>query len=251
MKITYLFILMISSVTVIAQNIIKVDLNKYLPTDFEINSFSLTLDGKQGFITAGTDWKKQYPYLLTFGKDTIVQLMEELNPIYNGAISPSGNQIIYSTRKQDSINTYLIIREYGKWNYLINLSSELGITGGYFYWRSEQELYFSNRGDILRGRFVNDSLRIDDPFDGVNTQDTEFSPFVSKNKDYLIFTRYSEDDSSQQGLMISYNKGTEVIPKWTRPKRIKGLPYGWGAFVFRKKLYYSDGNHIYSNMFTE
>ena len=226
----------------------KLDLNKFIENGLEINKFNFTSDGKTGFFTATRDWEHQIPFLVTFGEDTVVQQISELGMIYNGAISPSGNRIIYAVRNADYTTLLMTKKTSNGWSKPIDLSEKSKIMGGYFQWFAEDELYFyvpDNAGDLVKGRLVNSVLEITDRFRDINTTHTEFSPFVGPDGSYLIFTKYVDGDSSQQGLMISHNQGTKENPEWYSPSKIEGIPYGWGAFVKDDLLYFSDGSSIY------
>ena len=233
-------------------NLQRLDLNKYLPDCMEINQFSLTADGKTGFFTASIIWEQQIPYLVRFDKDTVVEKITELDTIYNGAISPSGNQIIYAIRNDRYTSIHLIKKKQNVWLPPIQLSAQSDITGGYFHWYSETELNFylpENNGDILGGIIQNDQLILTNRYESLNTEYTEFSPFMGHQKRYLIFTRYVHEDPTNQGLMISRNLGNELNPEWGEPVKIEGIPYAWGAFVLNETLYFTDGVSVFSMNF--
>lgn len=226
----------------------KLNLNKFIDAGLEINTLSVTNDGLTGFFTASRDWNQQIPFLASFGEDTTVQKITELGYIYNGAISPSGNRLIYAVKGGAYTTLYLTQKTSNAWAKPVNLSASSNLTGGYFHWLSEKELLFyipERNGDIVRGTIQNEELTITNRFESINTKDTEFSPYLSPDSRYLIFTRYVEGDASQQGLMLSYNDGTAKKPRWRKPQKIEGLPYGWGAFVKDQLLYFSDGVSIY------
>ncbi len=245
--------LTVFTLLVFSQSPEKINLNHLLPEGYEINSISFSTDGSLGFFTASTEWENQIPYFISIDKDTLVHRIMELDTIYNGAISPSGKKIIYCVRGGEYTTIFLTRREKTTWNSPINLTKTSGITGGYFHWYSENDLYFYTpdiNGDLVYAQLIDDQLILRKELESLNTSHTEFSPFVGPQKSYILFTRYQEGDETQQGIMISRNMGTEEQPQWGTPKRIQAIPYGWGAFILNQKLYFTDGIHIYSINFS-
>ncbi len=215
-----------------------------LPEQFEINTISFTSDGKTVFITAYEDWEKQVPFVIT---GNTLQPFTVLDTIYNGAISPSGKRILFAIRDQEYTQIYLTKKKNDVWSAPVNLTTESGITGGYFNWLNEETVYFyvpKNQGDLVVGRLLEDELSIQASIDNLNTQHTEFSPFVDPGLGFLLFTRYKEGDPSQQGVMYSQNIGSLTSPVWDEPVKIDKITYGWGAFVLQDTLYYTDGSRI-------
>ncbi|NNJ88966.1 MAG: hypothetical protein HKP53_06160 [Eudoraea sp.] len=205
------------------------------------------------FFTRSIDWQHQKGYLATKeeGIYTVPQVVPGLDSIYNGAISPKGDQIIYCTRDEDAQEIWLIKKENGTWLPPTNLTATSGIEGGYFQWYSDSELYMyidANEGDVVRVLLQNELLKITDTLSGINTNEgTEFSPFVLPQKKFLLFTRYLEGDPSQQGIFLSQNTGTEADPNWAVPKKIETLPYGWSPYIINNDqlLIYTDGEDFY------
>ena len=230
----------------------KLNLNKFIDEGLEINTFSLTEDGSAGFFTATDDWEHQIPFLVTFSPDTVVQQIQSLGTIYNGAISPSGNQIIYAIREGEYTTLHLVQKTSTGWTSSVELSASSNLMGGYFHWYNEEQLFFytpENAGDLVEGLLDDGTLRITNHFEEINSAHTEFSPYVAPNYEYLIFTKYVKGDSTQQGLMISYNNGSASSQEWSVAKKIQNLRYGWGAFIKDDLLYFSDGISIYYTPF--
>ncbi len=220
--------------------------------ELDENSISFTEDGSTAFLTRGRDWQKQIGYLLFYEEGKLNHsrsLLKQLDTIYNGAISPSGDKIIYCQRNEEETEIWLVKRKDDSIIQKINLTEQTGITGGYFNWRSQNEIYFYtdiNNGDLVKGRLQNDQLSIMDTLKSINTiKGTEFSPFIDSQSRYLIFTRYMEGNKDQQGFFISYNNGDHQNPVWDSPVKIELLPYGWGAFIKDDLFYYTDGTDIY------
>ncbi|MEM9325867.1 MAG: hypothetical protein AAGA85_09430 [Bacteroidota bacterium] len=221
-----------------------------LPLSFsEISMISFTTDGKSAFLAGSDEWEKQLPYLLSMEDSITMMRIFELDTLYNGAISPSGNRIIFARRGGQYTELFLTQRLGDRWSQPTNLSTQSGISGGYFSWFDEQEVYFyipDGKGDLVKGILQNNELNQIEPLQALNTDAVEFSPYVDKDKRFILFTRYAGGDPSQQGIMISKNQGTAAQPQWGPPSKIKGLTYGWGACISGDRLYYSDGKQILS-----
>jgi len=218
------------------------------------NVFSFTEDEAIVFFTRTKDWDNQFAYLSESedGLFTLPKRMTSLDTIYNGAISPDGRKILYTTKNEDQETTWLIEDENGEWSNRVNLTETSGIQAGYFNWLNNEDIFFyvpDNNGDIVEGKLKGDKLMITNALEMLNTKEaTEFSPFVDRQKKFIIFTRYLEGDVSQQGFFISHNENTFDNPKWTSPKKIKKLPYGWSAYITKdySRFLYSDGIDIRS-----
>ena len=230
--------------------------NRYYPeiiSNYSLgeNMISFTDDLRSAFFTRYDDWSKQTPLICSFENGIIVdvKILSGIGQIYNGAISPSGRKILYSKKSDDNDNIWLSIKSDTSWNEGINLSLESGIGGGYFNWIDEETFVFYttiNGGDIKKGRLKDNALLVVDHYTDLNTDGaTEFSPFLDRNNQWIIFTRYREEDPSNQGFFISYSS-EEPDKSWNQPQKIECLEYGWGAFVIKENdaFFYTDGNDV-------
>ncbi len=217
------------------------------------NSISFSRHTEHLFYTQGKDWEHQRGYLASKvqGLYTLPQKLDALDTVYNGALSPSGDRIIYCRRLPQSTEILLIEKANGEWSEPLNLTQQSGWQGGYFNWYNEHEIYFytpEQSGDMVVGQLRGGRLTDVKPLARLNTSATEFSPFIGKEKKYLIFTRFQEGDPQQQGFFISYNQGTNSNPQWAEPTKIPHLPYGWGAFVSYEDqaFFFTDGDNIFT-----
>ncbi len=217
------------------------------------NTFSFTKDYTVIFQMRTEDWDHQFAYIAQKenGLFTESTRIESLDTIYNGAISPEGSKIIFCRKEEDIERTYLMKKVNGEWTKPYPLAIQSGVSSGYFYWYSEDELYFyvsEENGNIVQGRLAGDSLVVTDPLMALNTESgTEFSPYVDPKNRFIIFTRYMEGNFSQQGFFISYNKNLGAAPDWSKPEKLSMLPYGWNAFILNEKIFlYTDGEDIIS-----
>jgi hypothetical protein len=216
------------------------------------NSINFTENSDIVFQTRTSDWENQSAFVSYYknGLFTESQPIEILDSIYNGAISPKGDRIIFSVKEHGSEIIKLTSKNPDGWSEPINITEKSSITGGYFNWYTENELYFyipDNHGDIVKGRLENGVLEITDYLTELNTKNaTEFSPFIDRNGSFIIFTRYLENDESEQGFFISY-KTTNVENKhWSEPKKLTMLPYGWSSNILKatNQFIYSNGDDI-------
>ena len=71
---------------------------------------------------------------------------------------------------------------------------------------------------------------------------------LTREKRFIIFSRYEEGNKSNQGFFVSYNEGDFNNPKWSKPKKLSMLPYGWSAYIINDgtQFIYTDGEDIYS-----
>ena len=78
------------------------------------NVISFSKDQSVMFLTRTSEWTNQSAFIanLKNGLFTETLPIKELESIYNGAISPSGNKIIYSVRKVNQEEIYLIEKTY-------------------------------------------------------------------------------------------------------------------------------------------
>ena len=69
--------------------------------EFAENTFSFTRDESQIFQTRTSDWDKQLGYISTKknGLYTPSEPIQDLDTLYNGAISPDGNMIIFTKKE--------------------------------------------------------------------------------------------------------------------------------------------------------
>jgi hypothetical protein len=211
------------------------------------SSLSFSQDEKTIFFTRTKGWEKQIPYLSlnSNGVFSEPKRLEILGEIYNGALSPKGDKIIFSIKENGIETIWLSRRVSDQWQAPINLSATSKLNGGYFYWQNEQDLFFTlpeNNSDLVQAKLIGDQLTIVDSLNVLNTPEgTEFSPYVHPQKKFIIFTRYSGEDVIKNGFYISYFRDEA----WSEPEKIQGLShaYGWSPYLdlTTAQLIYTDG----------
>ena len=220
--------------------------------EYDENLLSISARGDYYFITRSNEWLSQTPLIGTIEQGLFMEPkpIDVLGSIYNGAISPSGDQILFCRRDKSESQIWLSRKKGGIWGEPINLTESSELEGGYINWFDDKEIYFSvddNNGDIVRAQLMDEEIQKVTLLDPINTtQALEFSPFIDKHKRFLIFTRYSESDIQDRGIFISYNSGDIHDPKWGKPVKIEELTYGWGSLIdYASNLFlYSDGKDI-------
>ncbi|MEM8939854.1 MAG: hypothetical protein AAGC64_10955 [Bacteroidota bacterium] len=226
--------------------------NKISTKEYSENTFSFTYDENSIFVSRTSGWEFQAGFISTRQNKTYSELIPValLDSIYNGAINPSGNKIIFCSKINGKDEIYLIEKIQNSWSNKVNLSEKSGIYGGYFYWFSDTELYLyvpEQNGNLVKANLLGDDLKVTDRLPQLNTKDaTEFSIYIDKKKSFLIFTRYQEKKESEQGFFISFNLSDFESPNWSKPQKIESLPYGWNPYIKEDKdqFLFSDGNDI-------
>ena len=223
-------------------------------SEWSENVISFTADENTAFLTRTEGWELQSGYISTVAQGDYTEpiYIPALDSIYNGAISPDGTQILYSVRTDSASSIWLIKKEGDQWVKPINLTKKSALSGGYFYWLNARDIYFyipADNGNMVKGRLENEQLTITDSLVELNTTSgTEFSPYVDRNEQYMIFSRYDEADENQRGLFISYRLPDSHEKQWSVPEKLDMLPYGWSPYVLHSKqlLLFSDGEDILS-----
>ncbi|MAD98427.1 MAG: hypothetical protein CMB99_13970 [Flavobacteriaceae bacterium] len=218
------------------------------------NVISFSSNDSLVFFTRTEDWDNQKGFL-SAKKNGVYQLpieLKELGTLYNGAVSPSGKQILFCSKGDKGMQLWLTKNENGKWSDKIKIELPNQYEIGYFYWTTETELYFYqevNDGDLFYGNIEGNQLIIQKSLDNINTSEaTEFSPYVDPEKRFLIFTRYQEGNKANQGFFISYNEGDATEPIWQKASKIEGIPYGWSLQIINngKQFVFTNGEDFLS-----
>lgn len=220
------------------------------------NIISFSPDGLSAIFTRTDDWINQTPYISTYqdGKWTMPTQMDFADNIYNIRFSEDGNAILYSVRNDDADTTsiWMMTKTDDGWSAAQNLTMLYDIAGSYPWLQADGTLYYYwniNNGDIFKTKLTDgnreDIVRLPEPINTI--EGNEFSPFVGPDNGYLLFTRYTKGDITQQGIFKSDNTATAENPIWSKPYKLD-LPYGWGASVSpdQQTLYYTNGEDIFA-----
>ncbi len=220
--------------------------------DYERASPSFTQDGKTMVFVKYKDWMKKLPFIGKYqdGKWVSEQL-SFVNYVYNLAISPDGNRIIYKKympENQDEISkTYVVDKVADSWGNPREVTSLYDINAGYFNFtpdgtlfifarKPKTGLYYSKpdtNAIYSKPIWISDDISPGKP--------TSFDVFMHPDKNKLIvtqvgFTPEQREAQSYDGNGIYYYK--KINGNWERIKRLP-LAYGWGSSVL------PDGRFVY------
>ncbi|WP_165395281.1 PD40 domain-containing protein [Flagellimonas allohymeniacidonis] len=220
------------------------------------HEISFTQDGQTLYFTQTVDskWQKSQLGFKSYFADGVWGKpikIEFVDSLYNMSVSPDGNRALFC--KEDK--TWLCLKEKGKWSIPKDLNSDYGYSfnGGYYHILNDNSFYFSGvqenelhpYDDIYYVAFRHGRYQKPKRLNqNINTEATEFSPWVNKRNSMMIFTRYDASSNENTGIFVSRFEDN----KWQKAQKIDALEYGWGVFVREDKrtLYYSVGGAIYA-----
>lgn len=218
------------------------------------HEISFTQDGYSVYYTqtANSQWGKSqlgFGVFFSDGKWSQPLKVDFVDSLYNMSVSPDGNRLLFC--KEDK--TWVCQKENGKWSDPKELNSDLDFSfkGGYYHILEDQSFYFSSvqedeshpYDDIYYVAFREGTYQKPKRLSkNINTEATEFSPWVNSGNSVMIFTRYDASSKANTGLFISRFEENE----WQKAQKINTLEYGWGVFVREdiRTLYYTTGGVI-------
>lgn len=213
------------------------------------HEISFTQDGQTLYFTQTVDnkWRKsQMGFKSSFsngkwGKPIKIEFVDSL---YNMSVSPDGNRLLFC--KEDK--TWVCLKENGKWSIPKDLNSDYDYSfkGGYYHILTDNSFYFSSvqekelhpYDDIYYVGFRDGRYQKPKRLStNINTEATEFSPWVNRGNNVMIFTRYDASSATNTGVFASRFEENS----WQKAQKIEALEYGWGVFVREDTgtLYYS------------
>ena len=220
------------------------------------HEISFTDDGQTLYFTQTVDnkWRKSqigYKSSLSHGEWSRPVKVKFVDSLYNMSVSPDGKMILFC--KDDK--SWMSLKKNEKWSTPIDLNEEydFSFNGGYYHILNDYSFYFSGvqeneshpYDDIYYVEFKDDHYKKPKRLSAnINTQATEFSPWVNKENNLIIFSRY--DPSSEANTGIFFSKLREN--KWQKAQKVNALEYGWGVFVRENTntLYYTANGIIYA-----
>lgn len=218
------------------------------------HEISFTEDGQTLYFTQTVDnkWgKSQLGFTSSFsdGKWSKPQKIEFADSLYNMSISPDGNRVLFCIKGR----TWISQKEKSNWFKPKDLNSlyDFSFDGGYYHILNDYSFYFSSveddemhpYDDIYYVPFKDGQYQKPERLNAnINTEATEFSPWVNKERTVLIFTRYDGSSDANTGVYISRFEDNT----WQKAQKIEELKYGWGVFVREdtRTLYYTVGGFI-------
>ncbi len=182
----------------------------------------------------GDRWSEPVPISLAVGRE------RPDGDLYNAAVSQDGRWIAVGHDGRISLVPFETVD-----GDPIELRSRDGraYEGAYFCMLPDGTLYFysysldggASAGDLYRARSENGGYGPPENLGApVNSpESTDFGAWVDPEERVLVYTRaFEAEDGSlteSSGFYTSRNLGTRERPRWSEPRRIEGLVYGWGA----------------------
>ncbi|EGV42587.1 hypothetical protein BZARG_1842 [Bizionia argentinensis JUB59] len=247
LKIRLIIALILVSSSIIAQNEKKViQFDKKLNQFHNVRDFSISTDGSEAFFTIQSP-NAEISQLAFIKKKNNEWLEPELLPFCDSYmylepfLSGNGNRLFFvSDRPLDSssiakkdFDIWYVDRDNkdGKWSEPKNLGKHINSDLDEFYptVSNNNNLYFTmdapsglGKDDIYFSRWENGKYQ--NPVllnENINSAGYEFNAFISKNEDFILFSKYNEKDGQGSGdLYISKKDENE---NWAKAKNL-GIP---------------------------
>ncbi len=223
-----------------------------VPEGYESTSPSFTASGDTLVLALYQEWEDKNPYIAYRREGTWeLQRLSFADTLYNLAINPHGNRIIYKQFDEwegERVSRVFVVDKTGEtWGNPVEVKRLFNIHAGYFHFTPDNTLYFfarspktgiyysnpSKKTIYSRPRWLSDQVSL--------TDSDSFDVFIHPGKKKLIISHYYNQDTyperGEVGLYYYEKKGKS----WERVKRIP-LSYGWGPcitqdnnFVFVRK----------------
>lgn len=205
-----------------------------ISTDASEASPSMTLDGRtMVFARYGSDWTAKEPYIAH--RDAIGWRVEplKLGLVYNLAIAPDGDVLVYSTRVGDERTLFRVRRTPAGWSAPENLTEAYGLVGTYPSLTEAGDLLFYNSegvsgagiylAEARAGGFAPPRVLFAPP------EGPPFDPYAV-NAGSLLVTRCFDDscESSARNGVWEVDLRTAGTPI---ARKLNNVPYAWGTEV--------------------
>ncbi|QBA64042.1 toxin-antitoxin system YwqK family antitoxin [Muriicola soli] len=219
---------------------------------YEETSPSFTADGKTMVLARYKEWERKVPFIAQ-QKDGHwhKEQLPFVDTLYNLAINPSGNRIIYKV--YDRLNGKEISRVFtvdkisNQWGAPTEVRSLYNLNAGYFHITPDNTLYFFARSPktgifVAKPRRKNKYSRPKWLGDEVSLPDSDsFDVLVHPDKNKLIVSQYYDESKYPERGKVGLYYYEKEANAWMRKKRLP-LGYGWaptittdGKFVFVRK----------------
>ncbi len=214
------------------------------------SSPSFSKDGKtMVFARYGDEWTRKDPYIAHLKQDGWkVEAIRGIGKVYNLAISPNGNTIIYAKRIGDSKSIFRIRSTSTGWSNPENLTVKFGVAGTYPALTENGDLlFFDAEGTSGSGIYIarETGEGFGEPLPVFVTEgDTTFDPFSTDGKKILVSRCFDEvcNSGPRNGIW-------EITPDGKgggATRKIPRLPYGWCSQIVEYLVIfvYTDGEDI-------
>ncbi len=183
------------------------------------------------FARYGDDWTRKEPFIAYLEEDGWRVESLDIGIVYNLAISPSGNEVVYATRSEESRELFRIRREANGWSRPESLTSQHGITGTYPCLTDVGDLvFFDAEGASGAGIYL--APREDEGFGTpgplfVPASDAPFDGYTTDGGALLVSRCFDDSclSGSENGIwevLLGGSSGPEA-------RKLANLPYAWGA----------------------
>ena len=218
----------------------------FFGTDIEVDGLemaspSITADGKTIVFALYENWQKKVPYLAQFKNgEWQKERLEFVDTLYNLAISPDGQTIIYTSKNGSlhnvSQSTYSVEKENGTWGTPKELKTLSSMDAGYFQLLENSFLFFyaSTPREGIYFSVLDEYGEYSSPqwfSDIVNLKNTtSFDVLMHPDGDRLLVSQYYDEkehpELGEPGLYFYALENSE----WVRKKRVP-IEYCWGANI--------------------
>ncbi len=210
---------------------------------------SFTKDGKTMVFARYEDWDTKDPYIAHLEADGWrVEPLREIGSVYNIAIAPDGETIVYATATEPARTLYRMRRVGNRWSTPENLTARYGVTGAYPSLTDEGDLVVYDAAGAL-GEGVYIAPRNSDGFGTaravfVPDSGTTFDAFASTSTSLLVTRCFDEacESGAQNGIWV-----VTLSPSGTPElRKLSNVPYAWGVQPVDSLgvLVFTDGDDI-------
>ena len=228
-----------------------------IPDGLEAASPTFTADGKTLVYACYEDWNNKMPFIARYqDKQWKSEPLPIIDTLYNLAISPNGEQIIFKKNERvggkETSKTYIVNKKGEGWSSPKALPNLSGIHAGYFHFTPDGTLFLfarqprtgiyyahpDKKEGFSKPIWLSDALALEKG-DG-------FDVFVHPNKEKLILTQYYPKNKMEELGEVGFYCFEKINGKWIRVKRLP-IAYGWGASITpdNKFVFVRNGNIQY------
>ncbi|MBT8281616.1 MAG: hypothetical protein KJO16_08560 [Muriicola sp.] len=216
---------------------------------YEETSPSFTADGQTMVLARYKEWERKVPFIAYLKKGKwLKEQLPFVDTLYNLAISPGGNRIIYKVYDQlngkEVSRVYTVDKRDGQWGAPVEIRRLFNLNAGYFQIAPDNTLYFFARSPktgifMSKPRKNNKYSRPKWLGEEVSLPDSDsFDVFVHPDKHKLIVSQYYDESKYPERGEVGLYYYEKEADSWIRKKRLP-LSYGWapsitadGKFVF-------------------
>lgn len=171
--------------------------------------------------------------------------------------TPAGNMLYFISNRpmkpggkvKDDMDIWRMQKTKYGWSEPTNLGETVNTNKSEYYpsFTKDGTMYFGSRrqggngnADIYRSRIVNGEYGTPENIGpGVNTEGSEFEPFISPDEKFLVFMAARPDHLDHADLYVSYNKNGS----WTQGEKLPP-PFNSGATEFSPRMS-PDGDYFF------